>query len=272
MASTAEGRHALDDVLTLTEKGVADDLRGRALWAAAMIAAAQGDSASERCFAEEALRLFTQLGDRRSRADALRRLGNIATLDRQFERAQELLGESERTAVELGDRRLLADAASSLAHIPLYQGDYQQAEVRFRQALQRARETDDPGSVKHALANLGLTVLEQGRLADAAALFRASLAVRVELTYSGADIAIEGLAAIAAERGDAATAARLLGATGEWRRNVGYGHQPFESAILDRTATAARTALGDDIYRRLAQEGAALDLDDAVELALASTE
>jgi predicted ATPase/class 3 adenylate cyclase len=272
VASTAEGRRVLDEVLVLTEKSVAHDLRGRALWAAAMIAAAQGDSASERCLAEEALPLFTQLGDRRSRADALRRLGNIATLDRQFERAQELLGESERTAVELGDQRLLADAASSLAHIPLYQGDYQQAEVRFRQALQRAREADDPGSVKHALANLGLTVLEQGRLADAAALFRASLAVRVELTHSGADIAIEGLAAIAAERGDAATAARLLGATGEWRRHVGYRHQPFESAILDRTATAARTALGDDIYRRLAQEGAALDLDDAVELALASTE
>jgi predicted ATPase len=272
MASTGEGRRALDDVLTLTEKGVAHDLRGRALWAAATIADAQGDLASERRFAEEALPLFTRLGDRWSRAEALRRLGNIATRDRQFERAQELLGESERTAAELGDRRLLADAASSLAHIPLYQGDYEQAEVLFGEALRRAREAEDPGSVKYALTNLGFTVLEQGRLTDAAALFRASLSVRVELTHSSADAAIEGIAAIAAEQGDSATAARLLGATEEWRRNVGYMHQPFESAILDRTATAVRTVLGDRVYRRLAQEGAALDLNEAVKLALATME
>lgn len=108
MASTAEGRRALNDVLILTEKGGADELRGRALWAAAIVADAQGDLVAERRFAEEALPLFTQLGDRRSRAETLRRLGNIASLDGQFERAQELLGESETAAAELGDRSLLA--------------------------------------------------------------------------------------------------------------------------------------------------------------------
>jgi hypothetical protein len=126
--------------------------------------------------------------------------------------------------------------------------------------------------VKYALTNLGFAVLEQGRPTDAGALFRESLAVRVELKQSSADAAIEGIAAIAAERGDAATAARLLGATEEWRRKVGYMHQPFESAIVDRTATAARTVLGEHVYRRLAEEGATLDLDEAVNLALAAIE
>jgi hypothetical protein len=92
----------------------------------------------------------------------------------------------------------------------------------------------------------------------------------VDLTQSSADAAIEGIAAIAVARGAAATAARLLGATEAWRRKVGYMEAPFESAIRDRTATAVRRALGEDVYRELAWEGAALDLDEAVELALAT--
>jgi hypothetical protein len=57
-----------------------------------------------------------------------------------------------------------------------------------------------------------------GRLTDAAALFRESLSIRVEFTRSGADDAVEGLAAIATARGDPSTTARLLGATEGWRR------------------------------------------------------
>jgi predicted ATPase/class 3 adenylate cyclase len=267
MASSVEGRRALDEVLA--EKSVAGDLRGRALWAAATVAGAQGDSASQKRFLDEALPLFRELGDRASLAEALRRRAGGAIRDGQFERARELLRESEGIAAEIGDRGLLAAVANAWAHIPLYQGDYEQAEVLFEEALQRAREAEDPGSVKFALTNLGLTVLEQGRLADAGSLFRASLDIRVELTQSSADAAVEGFAAIAIARSDAATAARLLGATAEWRKNVGFRQEPFESTRFDRTAAAARSALGEEAYGVLIQEGAALDLDEAVELALA---
>jgi predicted ATPase/class 3 adenylate cyclase len=267
MASPTEGRRALDEVLA--ERGAANDVRGRALWAAATVAIAQGDIAAQRRFLEEALPLHERLGDRWSLAEALRRLAGIALRDREFERARELLHESERIAAEIGDRRLLAAATTVRAHIPLYQGDYEHAEILFVEALRRARETDDPGTVKFALTNLGQTVLEQGRLTDAASLFRASLSIRVPLTQSSADVAIEGLAAIAVARDDAATAARLLGATQEWRRTVGYTlTEPLEAAIRDRTAAAARRALGDHLYHALAQEGAALGLDKAVELAV----
>ena len=268
MASPVEGRRALDEVLTA--KGVADNVRGRALWAAWTVAHAQGDLASEKRFLEEARPLFAQLGDHLSLAQALMRLGGVAITDGQFDRARELLLESERIASELGDPRLFAAAADARAHIPLYQGDYGQAEVLFEQGLQRAREAEDQERVKFTLTNLGFTVLEQGRLRDAASLFRASLVIHVDLTQSSTDAAIEGLAAIAVARDDAATAARLLGATREWRRKVGYIQERFESAILDRTAAAARKALGDHLYRRMDQEGAALDLDEAAKLALAT--
>jgi len=268
MASAVEGRRVLDDVLS--EKGLSVDVRAHALWSAAIVARAQGDLLYQKRLLEEALPLFTQLGDRWSLAEALRNLAGVALLDGDSERARELLRESGRVAAEIGDRRLLAAAVSVEAHIPLYQGDYEQARVLFEEALQHSRDADDAGGVKLALTNLGFTTLEQGRLTDAASLFRASLSVPVELTRSGADEAIEGLAAIAVARGNAATAARLLGATEEWRRKVAYMQEPFESAIRDRTVTAARRALGERVYRGLAQEGAALDLDEAVKLALAT--
>jgi ATP/maltotriose-dependent transcriptional regulator MalT len=183
-------------------------------------------------------------------------------------RARELLGESQTVALELSDRRLLAAASNARAHIALYQGDYEGAKLGFEDALQQFRAADDAGGVKFALTSLGLVALQQGRFTDAAWLFRESLSIRVEFTRSSADDAIDGCAAIAIARGDASTAARLLGATEEWRRAVGYGKEPFESAIRARTAAAARKALGDDLYEKLTQEGRAIDLDAAIELAL----
>jgi predicted ATPase/class 3 adenylate cyclase len=270
MANAAEGRPVLDDVLSTAD--LADDVRGRVLWTAWTVARAQGDFASQKRFLHEALPLFARLGDRSSLVDARSSLVGVALREGRLRHAEELLRESESLAAELGDRTALAAAAILKAHIPLYQGDYGQAKVLFEEALQRSREADDAGGVKLVLLNLGLVALEQRRLADAESLFRASLLVRVELAVSGADQAVEGLAAISAARGDAATAARLLGATEEWRRKGGYMQDAFESAIRDRTAAQVSTALGEDAYRELVQKGARLDLDEAIEVALATGE
>ena len=157
----------------------------------------------------------------------------------------------------------------SKAHIPLYQGDLEQAERSFEQALRLAREAEVPELVKSALSNLGLAVLEQGRFDEAASLYRESLSVRVELNRSFWDIAVEGLAAVAVARGDAAKAARLLGAaTEEWRRRAGFTSDEPETTLADRTAAAARKALGNDAYSLSLKDGAALELDEAVQLAL----
>src|SRR5262249_6400062 len=151
---------------------------------------------------------------------------------------------SERIAVELGDRRLVAAAANSKAHIPLFRGDYEEARLGLEDALHHFREAGDAAGVKFVLTTLGLVALEQGRLTAAASLLRESLSISVEFTRSSADDAVDGCAAIAILRGDASTAARLLAATEEWRRTVGYKQQSFESVIHERTVVVARHALG----------------------------
>jgi hypothetical protein len=101
-----------------------------------------------------------------------------------------------------------------------------------------------------------------------ASLFRESLSFGNDLSSSAPWAAVEGLAAVAMARGGAPTAARLLGAAEEWRRTTGFGGDPFDSARAVRTAAAARSALAEDAYSGLAAEGARLELDEAVELAL----
>jgi tetratricopeptide (TPR) repeat protein len=233
-----------------------------------MVALNQHDRASSRRYLEEELPLYERLGDHRMHAEALLHLAWLEQLDGKFERARQLLREIERIAAENGDRYLLARAAGIGAHIPLYQGDLEQAERMFREALRRAREAEVEQLEKNALINLGSAVLEQGQLDEAASLFRQSLSIRLELSRSGSEVAVEGLAAVAVVRGDAATAARLLGATEQWHQKTGFRSDPFESARADRTAAAAREALGDDTYRDLTEQGARLELDAAVELAL----
>ena len=100
MASPVEGRQALDEVLTA--KGVADNVRGRALWAAWTVAHAQGDLSSEKRFLEEARPLFARLGDRWSLADTLRRLAGVAISDGEFDRARELFSRANRSPTKSG--------------------------------------------------------------------------------------------------------------------------------------------------------------------------
>jgi predicted ATPase len=265
MRSAAEGRRTLDKVLADTD--VTDEVRGRLLWVAGTIAAAQGDRKAQRGFLEEAILVAERLGNDRLRAHAFSGLGGVALMEGEYEQAGALIRECELIASKIEDRRLLAVTADSLANIPLYEGDFKEAERRFEEALRRAYEAQAPITVKSVLLNLGLALLGQGRLDDAASRFVESLSVPVEFKNSGQDSAVDGLAAVAAGRGDVATAARLLGSTANWRKKVGFSAQPYESALADRTAEVACAALGEPVYRQLAAEGATLELDEAVELA-----
>jgi hypothetical protein len=77
---------------------------------------------------------------------------------------------------------------------------------------------------------------------------------------------------VATARGEAAVAARLLGAADAVREASGAVPEPFEAAMRDRTRAAAREALGDDAFERALAEGRAMTLEAAVEYALASVD
>src|SRR5205823_10843689 len=80
-------------------------------------------------------------------------------------------------------------------------------------------------------------------------------------------ILVEDLARIAAGRGDAERAARLLGAEANLREEAGAAPLPLEREILDRLAESVRASLGLAAFAAAFQAGHALSLSQALELA-----
>src|SRR5207253_6697530 len=80
-------------------------------------------------------------------------------------------------------------------------------------------------------------------------------------------ILVEDLARIAADRGDAVRAARLLGAAANLREEAGAAPLPLEREILDRLAGTVRASLGVAAFDAAFQAGQALSLSSALDLA-----
>jgi DNA-binding CsgD family transcriptional regulator len=75
---------------------------------------------------------------------------------------------------------------------------------------------------------------------------------------------LDHLALSAARFDEPRDAARLLGASDEARKVIGYPRPPIDRPEVTATRRHLRSILGDDEYRRATAEGSALDLDAAV--------
>ena len=118
-----------------------------------------------------------------------------------------------------------------------------------------------------ALVNLGWVELLEGDLEHAFSCFEeaAAIARRLGARWLGAD-AIWGFAHVAAARGDADRAARLAGAA------LAFGGpgriRPGRRVTFTPHLDDARAALGEQAWQKAWDEGAELDLDAALRLAL----
>ena len=84
--------------------------------------------------------------------------------------------------------------------------------------------------------------------------------------------ALEGPAAAVAALGSFLRAARIWGAAQRLREEIGSPLAPNERSGYDRHLEAARAALGDDAnFDHAWQEGRAMTLEEAIELALEET-
>jgi predicted ATPase len=267
--SPREGWRMLGEVLAY--EGLPTAVRARALLAAAAaVGSAEVDRSSEKRLLEEARPLLDQLGDGRSRARLLARLAEIAVLEGDYQQGRKLLEKSRRLALELGDANRLATITTMMAHIPLYEGDYEQARLLFEEALSQFQSMGPGRGVALSLLNLGLVAIAEERHTDAISLFKESLTTVQEFDWIPVLESLDALAAVAAIRGEAEFAARILGATEEWRSKVGFAQQPYETALRQKTVTAAVEALGAEAYSARVEEGRKLAIPEAVDYALHS--
>ena len=196
--------------------------------------------------------------------------GNHGVLMARFdeiEKTTELTDEAYRLCRGVGDVSLSALWLSNLAESALQSGNTAEARRRLDESLELSGLIDDTRGTGYAQSNLGWVELLEGDLERACSCFEEAAAIARRLGARRLAVsAIWGFAHIAAAGGDVDRAARLAGAATEFGRSVEYDPAveiPFAPPLDD-----ARAALGEQAWQKARDEGAALDLDAALRLAL----
>jgi predicted ATPase len=219
----AEGREWLAKLLAIPGAGSPTKVRLRALFAAGILATAQGDNRSADAQLNESLGVAHQLQDKQGVAVALNALAVVARDQNALVVAHTLFEESLVLWRELGDQRAVARALSNLANVLKMEGDYARARSLHaecfgifenlndrtgvawalnyqgdaaraqgdselavqmcRQALDIFREAGDRWGVAATLADLGNLAKEQGKHAEAQIFYCESLKVFQDLSH-----------------------------------------------------------------------------------------
>jgi predicted ATPase/DNA-binding SARP family transcriptional activator len=228
-----------------------------------------GDYARAEALCGESLALRRELGDRWGMAYSLEFLGQMALDQGDGERALGWIWECLELRRQLGDRRGTAAAVMNLARAYRERGHLEGARAQYEECLRLWQELGSRAGTASCLGQMAMLACDQGDCERATALFQESLRLRLETgPHLGMIWNLEGLAAVASAQGQPARAMRLLGAAEAARELLGSRVVAGMQALNERTAAAARAALGGAAFAAARAEGRALTLEEAVHLAL----
>jgi tetratricopeptide (TPR) repeat protein len=203
-------------------------------------------------------------------ANALSNLGAIVLAAGDHERAAVVLEEAVARAREAGDTRIAALAINNLGDLALTTGDYRRARPLFEESHALLESRGDTANLARSLFNQGAVDLMLGELETARGRFRDGLLLASE-AGDKEDIAwcLEGHAALAARAGDGRQASILLGAAGALLAQIGADYKPFERQLHETAQREAETLCGPADHVAACERGAAMSLDEALDVALA---
>jgi len=262
----AEGRRRLERALQLDSSPTL--ARAKALDAAAEMAHFGGNITEVQTWAEQALSLYRQLGDRPGIADSLSSLGVALGEAGDWATARPILEGSLELFRELGNEVRVMWGTRTLAWAHAELGDRDGARVLYEDALRQARAAHNRLFESVVLGSLSSIAVNEGRAQDSPALLKESLHIqrdlgdRVELAMSLAHAA-ETLTAL----GRAETSARLVAAFDVLSEELG-GSYPWVTRMNEKTLTEVRDQLEPAIFKAAREDGAKLTSEKAVALAL----
>lgn len=224
--------------------------------------------------AEDALHHARELGDMELIGAALFAWGLGCDAAGDAKRAVAAWEDALQVGRQLGDRRLEIRCLMNLARAARHRGHYARAQSLASEGLHLARGLGDKWLISMVSRVLAMVLLAQGNPTEA-------LALQVEGLLAARDLgdrwvmgnALYSLAESAWTAGQAKQAATLLGAAETLRRAIDLDatpSQPTYAARYRRLLRRVREALGSDAFDQARAWGAAMSLDQVVELALRS--
>jgi predicted ATPase/serine/threonine protein kinase len=219
----AEGRDAIARLLALEGSGARPKLRARLLFAAGVLAAAQGDYGSALPMFEESLDTCVELNDNRGVAVALNALAVNARDRGELTDASLLFERCLAIWKDFGDPAAIARALSNLASVMKLQGKYERASSLYNECLTMFRQGGDDAGAAWTLNYLGDVAREKADLIAARSYCEQSLSEFRRLHDSwGIASALSDLASLSCDQGNNAEARRLYGESIKVFQELGY--------------------------------------------------
>jgi non-specific serine/threonine protein kinase len=270
----AEGRAKLEALLDLRPVvPVRDEVRAKALHALGIHRYADDtleDWAMVCSRLQESLEIYRKLGDEPHAAAVLQNLGRVRAALGEWSAAQSSLNESLEIGRRLGNEYGVALSLIYLGMARLHRGDFSWARANFDEGLEIFRKLDDRFWIGACLVHLGYIGCEEGEYAAARSRF---LQVNEVLPLAqipfGATYVLDGHTRLAAAEGERVRALQLGGATTALRQTYGVTVGPTEQAAFRRRLEPAWQALGEEAGQTAWQEGLAMSLEEALDLASA---
>jgi predicted ATPase/DNA-binding winged helix-turn-helix (wHTH) protein len=176
-----EGRVRLAKLLKLPRAAAPTKFRARALFAAGVLAGAQGDYAAADDLVRESLDIARQLEDGQGVAVSLNALAVLAQDRGDIAAAHELFEESLAVWRELGDSKDVARSLSNLANVATLQGDHARASSLYEECLAIFQGLGDRTGVAWSLNSQGDVARDRGDALAARELYGQGLAIFREL-------------------------------------------------------------------------------------------
>ena len=236
-----------------------------------VIAQLRGEYATARERYLEAREVRMRIGDLAGAATTDGNLAILAEFDGDFGTALELTLRSLALRREIGDRRGIGIGEMNAGYYNVLTGDLDSARSHLTEALRVSREMGDQAMVAHSEFTLGNTYRALGRHEEAAAHYAAALRRQRDLDdrFSMAFI-LEDVGVLLARARTDAKGFELIGAAEALRGTIGSPRPPTLEEELAGHLADARAALGNDAAEAAIERGRGLELEQAVEAALAA--
>ncbi len=185
-------------------------VRATALNTLGILAANQGDLRTAHTRYEEALALWTELGDRRWTALVRINLGIVSADEDEYDQARALYEQALDAVRAVGDEWHTALVLNNLGDLCDREAKYGEAQAYLRNSLELWRKLSDERGIAMVLDNLGHVARCLGKTVEARALHEESLALqrqwsdRHDIVYT-----ISNLGLVARDEGDPTTAMAL---------------------------------------------------------------
>jgi tetratricopeptide (TPR) repeat protein len=218
---------------------------------------------------EEAIPLYREVGNWRSLANCLGRVGLYLVLEGEIEAAKKYLDESNLLYRQLNIHTDQRQLFSAYGQIALIHGDYKQARAYFQENARVAKELGNRLDYLWSNTRIGYAELREGNLSEARRVFAETAQEFQKDKYViGVIFTLECMSHLYIPVGKAEHTARLIGWADATREEIGNTRPSPEQAEVDRLLAAVVARIGKDAFEDAYARGRAMTLDEAVAYAL----